>query len=157
MLKIRMARAGAKRKPFYQIVVADSRQPRDGSFIEKVGTYNPMLPRDSADRITLKGERIQYWISKGAQATDRVALFIGKAGLAAMPEKKNNPEKAKAKMKMTERAKNKAEKVAAAEEAKNAPKEEAAPAAEVEAEVAAPEAAVEAPAAEAPAAEAAAE
>lgn len=131
MLKIRMARAGAKKKPFYNIVVADSRQPRDGSFIEKVGTYNPMLPRDHQQRVTLNGERITYWISKGAQATDRVAIFIGKAGLAAMPEKKNNPQKSVAKAKMTERAKNKADKIAAAAEAANAPKEEAAaPAAE---------------------------
>jgi small subunit ribosomal protein S16 len=139
MLKIRMARAGAKKKPFYHIVVTDSRQPRDGSFIEKLGTYNPMLPRDNETRVTLKGERITYWISKGAQPSDRVALFLGKAGLAAMPEKKNNPEKAKAKAKMTDRAKNKASKEAARQEAANAPKEE--PAAE--------EAAAEAPAAEA--------
>lgn len=134
MLKLRMARAGAKNKPFYHIVVANSRSPRDGSFLEKVGTYNPLLPRDHKDRVVLNGERITYWISKGAQASDRVAIFIGKAGLAAMPEKKNNPQKSAAKAKMTDRAKKKAEKAEAlkqaAEEAKNAPKaEEAAPAA----------------------------
>lgn len=143
MLKIRMARSGAKRKPYYNIVIADSRSPRDGSFIEKVGTYNPMLPREHADRVKLNGERITYWLSKGAQASDRVALFMGRAGLAPMPAQKSNPQKAQPKAKMTERAKEKAKKAAEAEEAKNAPKEEAAPAAEAEA-----------PAAEAPAAEA---
>lgn len=145
MLKLRMARAGAKKKPYYNIVVADSRSPRDGSFIEKIGSYNPMLPREHADRVKLNGERITYWISKGAQATDRVALFIGKAGLAPMPERKNNPQKSVAKAKMTERAKNKADKIEAAkqaaEEAKNAPKEEAAPVAEAEAPAAEAEAA----------------
>lgn len=148
MLKLRMARAGAKKKPFYHIVVTDSRSPRDGRFIEKVGTYNPMLPRDHQQRVTLNAERITYWLSKGVQASDRVAIFIGKANLAPMPEKKNNPQKSAAKAKMTERAKAKADKAEAAkqaaEEAKNAPKAEEAPAAE---------AAAEAPAAEAPAAE----
>jgi small subunit ribosomal protein S16 len=148
MLKLRMARAGAKNRPFYQIVVADSRNPRDGKFLEKLGTYNPLLPKDHKDRVTLNGERIKYWMSKGAQASDRVAIFIGKAGIAPMPARKSNPEKAVPGAKMTERAKEKAAKIAAAEETKNAPKEEAAPVAEA----AAPEA--EAPAAEAPAAEA---
>lgn len=133
MLKIRLARAGAKKRPFYHIVVADSRKPRDGDFLEKVGTYNPKLPRDNANRVTLNGERITYWISKGAQVTDRVALFIGRAGLAPMPERKNNPQKAVAGAKMTERAKEKAKKEAAIAEAKAAPAaapaEEAAPAA----------------------------
>lgn len=142
MLKIRMARAGAKKKPFYQIVAADSRNPRDGKFLEKLGTYNPMLPKDHAERVTLNGERIKYWLSKGAQASDRVAIFLGKAGLAPMPERKNNPQKSVAKAKMTDRAKEKAKK----EEAAKAPKEEAAPAA-------AETPAAEAPAAEAPAAE----
>lgn len=132
MLKIRLSRGGAKKKPFYQIVLADSRSPRDGSFLEKLGTYNPLLPKDHAERVTLKGERIQYWISKGAQVTDRVALFLGKAGLAAMPAKKNNPNKAKPKAKALERVKSQAEKAeklkAAAAEAAAAPAE--APAAE---------------------------
>lgn len=142
MLKIRMARAGAKKKPFYHIVVTDSRQPRDGKFIERLGTYNPMLPREHADRVTLKGERIQYWISKGAQASDRVAIFLGKAGLAAMPERKNNTQKSAPKAKMVERAKEKASKIAAAADAAAEAKaaasapapaavEETAPAAEV--------------------------
>jgi small subunit ribosomal protein S16 len=125
-----MARAGAKNRPFYHIVVADSRSPRDGSFIERLGTYNPLLPRDDANRVTLKAERITYWMSKGAQASDRVAIFLGKAGLAPMPARKNNPEKAKPKAKMTDRAKAKAEKTAAAKEAAEAPKAEAAPATE---------------------------
>lgn len=125
MLKIRMARAGTRNLPFFHIVLADARSPRDGSFIEKLGTYNPKLPRDDANRVTLKGERIQYWISKGAQVTDRVAIFIGKAGLAPMPARKNNEQKAKPKAKMTERAKAKAEKAAKVAEAAAAPAAEA--------------------------------
>ncbi len=132
MLKVRMARAGAKKKPYYNIVVSDSRNPRDGSFLEKLGSYNPMLPKDHANRVVLKGERIQYWISKGAQTSDRVAIFLGKAGLAAMPERKNNPEKAKPKTKSQERVKAREEKAAKVAEAAAAPKE--APAAEAPAE-----------------------
>jgi small subunit ribosomal protein S16 len=124
MLKIRMARAGARKKPFYHIVVADSRNPRDGSFLEKLGTYDPKLPKDHADRVKLNGERIKHWISKGAQVSDRVAIFMGKAGLAPMPARKNNPKKAVAKVKMTERKKAKAEK--AAKPAEAAPAAEAA-------------------------------
>jgi len=114
MIKIRMARAGAKKKPYYNIVVAESRAPRDGKFLEKLGTYNPMLPRDNVSRVILKAERIKFWISKGAQVSDRIAIFLGKAGIAAMPERKNNPKKAVAKTKMTDRKKAKAEKAAAA-------------------------------------------
>lgn len=140
MLKIRMARAGAKKKPFYHIVLADSRNPRDGSFLEKLGTYDPKLPRDNEKRVTLNGERIKLWIGKGAQVSDRVAIFLGKAGLAPMPERKNNPEKAKPKAKMTDRAKSRAAKLEKAAEVAAAPAPVAAP--------------VEAPAAEAaPAAE----
>ncbi len=124
MLKIRMARAGARKKPFYHIVVADSRNPRDGSFLEKLGTYDPKLPKDHADRVKLNGERIKHWVSKGAQVSDRVAIFLGKAGLAPMPARKNNPKKAVAKVKMTERKKAKAEK--AAKPAEAAPAAEAA-------------------------------
>jgi small subunit ribosomal protein S16 len=130
MLKIRMARAGTKNRPFFQIVVADQRKPRDGSFLEKLGTYNPKLPRDDANRVTLNGERIKYWVSKGAQVSDRVAIFIGKAGIAPMPERKNNAEKAKPKAKMTERAKARAEKANKVAEAAAAPAEAPAPAAE---------------------------
>ena len=107
-----MARAGAKNKPFYHIVVADSRNPRDGSFLEKLGTYDPKLPKDHADRVKLNGERLKFWIARGAQVSDRVAIFMGKAGLAPMPARKNNPQKAVAKAKMTERKKAKAEKAA---------------------------------------------
>jgi small subunit ribosomal protein S16 len=149
MLKIRMARAGAKKRPFYHIVVANSRSPRDGSFLEKLGTYNPMLPRDDAGRVVLNGERIQYWIGKGAQPSDRVAIFIGKAGLAPMPERKDNPNKAKPKAKMVERAKEKASKAEAVAEAAKSAEAEAKAATEAPAE--------EAPAEEAPAAEAATE
>jgi len=135
MMKIRMARAGAKKKPFYHIVAADSRSPRDGSFIEKLGTYNPMLPRDAAARVVLNAERIKYWISKGAQVSDRVAIFLGKAGIAPMPARKNNSQKAVAKAKMTERKKAKEEKANAAKAPAEAPAPEApiaeAPAAEV--------------------------
>ena len=130
MLKIRMARAGAKNKPFFHIVVADSRNPRDGKFIEKLGSYNPKLPRESENRVVLNGERITYWISKGAQVTDRVAIFLGKAGLAPMPARKNNPQKAKPGAKMTERATAKAEKAAKVAEEAAAPKAEAAAATE---------------------------
>ena len=129
MLKIRMARAGAKKKPFYNIVVADSRKPRDGSFLEKLGTYDPKQPRDSETRVKLNGERIKFWIGRGAQVSDRVAIFLGKAGLAPMPERKNNPEKAKPKAKMQERRKAREEKSKAVSEAAAAPAAEA-PAAE---------------------------
>lgn len=117
MLKIRMSRKGAKNRPFYDIVVADSRSPRDGKFLEKLGTYDPKLPKDHADRVRLNAERLKHWLSKGAQASDRVAIFLGKAGLAPVPAKKNNPKKGVPKAKMTERAKAKAEKAAAPAEA----------------------------------------
>ena len=82
-LKIRLARAGAKKRPYYHIVVADSRSPRDGRFIEKLGSYNPMLPQEHADRVRLQPERIQHWLSHGALATERVAKFLGHAGPGA--------------------------------------------------------------------------
>jgi len=91
-LKIRLARAGAKKRPYYHIVVADSRSPRDGRFIEKVGSYNPMLPADHVERVRLQNERITHWLSEGALATDRVARFIGHAGLAPMPAFKDRPQ-----------------------------------------------------------------
>ncbi len=123
MLKVRMARRGTKNSPYYHIVAADSRNPRDGSYLEKLGTYNPKLPRDHAERVKLNGERILYWIGKGAQVSDRVALFLGKAGLAPMPKQKNNPKKMQPKAKMQERAKAKAEKAAKIAEAASAPAE----------------------------------
>ena len=143
-LKIRLARGGAKKRPYYRIVVTDSRNPRDGRFIEKVGTHNPMLPRDDANRVTLVEDRIKYWLSVGAKPTDRVARFLGNAKIIEMPAQKNNPEKAKPKAKAQERAKEKAEKLEAAKAA--AAEAEAAAKAEAEA----PEAKAEesAPAAE---------
>ena len=103
-LKIRLARAGAKKRPYYHIVLADSRSPRDGRFIEKLGHYNPMLPSDHAERIRLEGERITHWLSQGALATDRVAKFLGKAGLAPMPVFPEQPKQSAPKKKAQERA-----------------------------------------------------
>ena len=126
-MKIRLARGGSKKRPHYAIVAADSRMPRDGRFIEKLGTYAPMLPKDSEDRVKMDMERVQHWLSQGAQPTDRVARMLEAAGV--MPKKdranlkKGTPGKA-----ATARAAEKAAKVAAAEEAAKAPAEE--PAAE---------------------------
>lgn len=103
-LKIRLARAGAKKRPYYHIVVADSRSPRDGRFIEKVGAYNPMLPSDHADRVKLDDERIKHWLSQGAQATDRVARFLGNAGLAPKFTYNEQPKKSAPGKKAQERA-----------------------------------------------------
>ena len=102
-VKIRLARGGAKKRPFYSIVIADGRTPRDGRFIEKVGTYNPMVAKDHPDRVTLKTERIRYWLGQGAQPTDRVARFLGQAEIIPMPPIKNNPKKAQPKAKAQER------------------------------------------------------
>jgi small subunit ribosomal protein S16 len=113
-LKIRLARGGAKKRPFYSIVVADSRSPRDGRFIEKLGTYNPMLDRGHADRVTLKAERIQHWLGVGALPTDRVARFLGDAGLIAKPAISESPIKSAPKQKAQERAKAAAEAAGAA-------------------------------------------
>ncbi len=112
-LKIRLARGGAKKKPVYRIVVADSRAPRDGRFIEKLGSYNPTLPNDNPGRLTLDAEKAAEWLKKGAQPTERVARFLGQAGLVAWAAK-SNPNKAQPGKKAQERA---AEKAAAAEAA----------------------------------------
>jgi small subunit ribosomal protein S16 len=104
-LKLRLARGGAKKRPFYSIVVADSRSPRDGRFVEKVGTYNPMLDRGHAERVTLNTERIQHWLGVGALPTDRVARFLGDAGLAPKPPMRETPLKSAPKKKAQERAK----------------------------------------------------
>ena len=103
MLKIRLARGGAKKRPYYQIVVADSHSPRDGRFIEKVGTYNPLLKKDDPQRVTLKLERLQDWIAKGAQPTDRVLRFLDEAGLAKR-DARSNPKKAEPGKKAQERS-----------------------------------------------------
>lgn len=120
-LKIRLARGGAKKRPFYQIVIADARSPRDGRFVEKVGTYNPMLPHDNQDRIRLKEDRIKHWLSVGAQPTDRVALFLGKAKLIEMPVVRETPVKSAPKAKAQERLKAEEEALKAKEEALKAP------------------------------------
>ena len=103
-VKIRLSRAGAKKRPFYHIVIADANSPRDGKFIERVGTYNPMLPADHADRVTLVTERLTHWIANGAQATDRVAKFLGKAGLITPPPYPEHPKQSAPKKKAQERA-----------------------------------------------------
>ena len=104
-LKIRLSRAGAKKRPYYHIVVADANSPRDGRFIEKVGSYNPMLPSDHEDRVRLQADRITHWLSVGALATDRVARFLGNAGLAPKPAYAEQPKQSAPKKKAQERAK----------------------------------------------------
>jgi small subunit ribosomal protein S16 len=104
-LKIRLARAGAKKRPYYHIVVADSRSPRDGRFIEKLGSYNPMLPQDHAERVRLQDERVRHWLGLGAVATERVARFLGRAGLAPMPAWREQPVQSAPRKKAQERAK----------------------------------------------------
>ena len=169
-LKMRLARGGAKKRPYYRIVVADSRKPRDGRFIERIGTYNPLLPKDHAERVTLVEDRVKYWLGVGARPSDRVHRFLDAAGILKR-EPKNNPQKAQpgqkrldreeAKREAEAKAKEEAEAAAAAEA--EAPAEEAAaeeaPAEEAAAENAPAEeaAAEEAPAEEAPAEEAPAE
>ena len=115
-LKIRLTRQGAKKRPFYRVVVAEASSPRDGRYIERLGTYNPMLPKDSEDRVSLNAERIQHWIGNGAQATDRVASLMASAGLAEKPVR-SNPEKAKPKAKAQERLREQAEAKQAAADA----------------------------------------
>ena len=130
-LKIRLSRGGSKKRPFYRIVVADIRSPRDGRFIERLGTYNPLLAKDDEARIVMNQERIAYWISKGAKPTDRVHRFLDAAGMMKR-DARNNPEKAKPGQKATERAE---EQRQAAEDAKTAAAEAAAAPAEAPAEV----------------------
>ena len=126
MLKIRLARGGAKKRPYYYIVVADSHSPRDGKFIERVGTYNPMLPRDGEQkRVTLKTDRISEWLSKGAQPTDRVARFLSQDEALAGKVKwtqSNNPNKAQPGKKAQERAAERAQREADRAEAEAAAK-----------------------------------
>lgn len=102
-LRIRLARGGAKKRPFYRIVVADSRSPRDGRFIDRLGIYHPLLPRDHAERVKLDVEKAKSWIAKGAQPTDRVLRFLDDAGVMKRPER-NNPKKAEPGQKAKERA-----------------------------------------------------
>jgi small subunit ribosomal protein S16 len=149
-IALRLSRGGAKKRPYYSIVVADSRAPRDGRFIEKVGAYNPLLKKDDPNRVVLKIERIEEWVKKGAQPTDRVARFLSQQGLVKW-EHGNNPQKAepgrKAKERAEERAQREADRAAAEAEAAAQPAPEPEPEAP-----AAEEPAAEAPAAEEPAA-----
>jgi small subunit ribosomal protein S16 len=132
-LKIRLARGGSKHRPYYNVVIADSRFARDGRFIEKIGAYNPLLGKTDEKRIQIDLEKAKEWLKKGATPTDRVARFLGAAGLVKW-EHGNNPKRGepgeKAKTRVTERAERAEARKAAADEAKNAPAEEAAPAAE---------------------------
>ena len=125
-LSIRLSRGGAKKRPYYRIVVSDARSPRDGRFIEKIGVYNPLLAKDDAKRVVLDTERAKHWVSVGAQPTDRVARFLDVAGVKERPAR-NNPNKGKPGEKATERAEERAAKIAAANPAPaEAPAEEAA-------------------------------
>ena len=150
---IRLARAGAKKRPYYHIVVADSRRARDGRYIEKIGTYNPMLGKDDEKRVVINAERMTHWLGEGAQPSDRVTRFLENAGLVKGKATRNNPNKGKPGQKALDRVDEKAQKVVdakeAAEAAEVAAKEAAAAAATAAAEAAAAEAAA-APAEEAP-------
>jgi small subunit ribosomal protein S16 len=133
-LKMRMARGGRKQAPFYRIVVADARAPRDGKFIEKVGTYNPLLAKDDANRVVLDTELVKKWLAEGAQPSERVAKFLGAAGITAMPANRQSVQKAQPKAAAQQRIKDKEEKAAAAKEAEEAAKAEAEAAANAPAE-----------------------
>ena len=126
-LKIRLSRAGSKKRPVYRVVVADSRFPRDGRFIEKVGLYNPLLKKDDPNRVQLDFDKIKSWIDKGAKPTDKLARWLGEANIIPMPAQKDNPKKALPKKKAQER-------LAAEKEAAEAPAAEEAPAEEAPAE-----------------------
>ena len=125
--KIRLSRAGAKKRPYYRVVVADVRSPRDGKFLERVGSYNPLLPKTDPNRVKINADRVRYWLDNGALPTERVARFLGEAEIIPMPAQRNSPQKSKPKAKAQERLK-------AAEEAEKAtaeaPVEAAAPAEE---------------------------
>lgn len=142
---IRLARGGSKKRPYYKIVVADSRSPRDGRFIERIGSYNPLLAKDNPERVKLDAERAKHWLSVGAQPSDRVARFLDAAGVKERAAR-NNPKKAEPGEKAKERAEEKAQKLADAAEAAAAAA--AAPAPEPEVEAPAEEAVADAPAAE---------
>jgi len=141
-IAIRLSRGGAKKRPYYRIVVSDVRSPRDGKYLEQIGTYNPVLAKDSPERVKINEDRARYWLGVGAQPTDRVARFLDAAGIRERAAR-NNPKKGEPGEKAKERAEEKAAKIAEAEEAKRAAEEEA-------------KAAAAAPAEDAPAAEEAA-
>src|SRR5919201_3645070 len=123
-LKIRLARAGAKKRPYYRIVIADSKSPRDGRYIEKIGTFDPLLPKDHAERVRLDKERAQHWLSHGAQPTDRVLRFLDAAGMRKR-DARSNPQKGQPGKKRIEREE--AKRAAAEEKAKAAAEAAAAP------------------------------
>ena len=131
MLKIRLSMIGAKKRPIYKIVIADSRFPRDGRFIEKVGLFNPLLPKEKKERITIEAERVKHWISKGAKPTLRVSRILGEAQIMPMPKPGNNPNKAIPKKDRKKDGKEESKKEAPKQEAKKeepkkeAPKQEA--------------------------------
>lgn len=149
-IAIRLSRGGAKKRPYYRIVVSDVRSPRDGKYLEQIGTYNPVLAKDSPERVKLNEDRARYWLGVGAQPTDRVARFLDAAGIKERAAR-SNPKKGEPGEKAKERAEEKAAKIAEAEEAARAAEEEA------KAAAAAPAPVEEAPAEEAPAEEAPAE
>jgi small subunit ribosomal protein S16 len=154
-VSIRLARGGAKKRPYYRIVVSDVRSPRDGKYLEQIGTYNPVLAKDDANRVKIVEDRARYWLGVGAQPTDRVARFLDAAGIRER-EARNNPNKGEPGKAAKDRAEDKAKKLADAEEARLAAEEEAKSAAAAPVEEAPAEAPVaeEAPAAEEAAAEA---
>lgn len=154
-LRIRLSRGGAKKRPYYRVVVADSRSPRDGRFIERIGSLNPMVPKDHPQRFTIDEERVKYWLGVGALPTDRLARYLSNAGLVAKPVYSDQPKQSQPKPKTLERMKAREDKLAAAKEAAESapPAEESAPD-DAPAEEAAAE---EAPAEEAAPLEAAAE
>ena len=145
-IALRLSRGGAKKRPYYRIVAADNRSPRDGKYLEQIGTYNPLLAKDDDNRVKLNEDRARYWLGVGAQPSDRVLRFLDAAGIMER-EARNNPQKAEPGEKAKERAEEKADKAKEAEEAAAAAEEEAKAEAEAPAEEAVAE---EAPAAEAP-------
>ncbi len=132
-VRIRLSRGGSKKRPFYRVVAADQRAPRDGRFIERLGSYNPMLPQDHAERFIINEERVKYWLSQGAEPTERLQKMLSNLGLVKAPVLRSQPKKSAPKAKAQERLKEQAEKAAAAAEAAKAAAEapvEEAPAAE---------------------------
>ncbi len=142
-LAIRLSRGGRKKRPFYRIVVADKRMPRDGRYIEKLGTYNPLLNDDNANRVQLVEDRVKYWLGEGAIPSERVAIFLGKAGLIDMPAQPVRPKKSEQSEKTKLKIADKEEKLKAAKEAEEAAKASEAPAEEAPAEAAEEEKAAE--------------
>ena len=138
MIKIRLSRGGTKKRPVYKVVIADSRRARDGRFIEKVGFFNPLLPKDKKERVGLEAERIKYWLGQGAQPTARVARILGENDIIPMPANANNPNKAIPKKERKKEGDEAAAPAAVAPKAAEAPKAEATPAAEAPKAEAAP-------------------